>query len=255
MNFINFAPTDVIHFAAETHVDRSIEHSSLFVNTNVLGTENLLKEFVRRDCHKKDGVFLYVSTDEVYGGWADRRWKEDTPLDPQNIYSATKAAGEHLVSAYGNVYGFNPRITRAGNNYGPNQDDSKLIPKMIKKALSNENFEIYGDGTNFRQWTHVEDHVVGLGKVLFARKTEGVWNIAGNDVLSNNEVVSHIIEATGSKSKIDYVPDRPGHDEGYQIDCSKIRYQLLWNPSIPFSQGIASLIEKYRLEHNKNTLV
>lgn len=250
--------TDVINFAAETHVDRSMEHSGLFVETNVLGVENLLKAFVQFcDFKNNQNVFLQVSTDEVYGE-AERpelSWKETAPVAPRNIYAATKAAGEHLVTTYGNVYGFKPRITRAGNNYGPNQDDSKLVPKMIKKAIRNEPFKVYGDGTNFRQWTHVEDHVVGLGKVLFARETQGIWNIAGNDILTNNTVISHIIEVTGSKSKIEYVPDRPGHDRGYSIDCTNIQRHLLWNQSIAFNDGIRALVQEITTKQEKKQVV
>lgn len=254
--------TDVIHFAAETHVDRSIENSAVFVKTNVLGTENLLKCFVEWDCHKDGGRFLHVSTDEVYGGWADVQWTEDTPLDPQNIYSATKASAEHLVVAYGNVHGIDYCITRAGNNYGENQDDSKLIPKMIKKALSGEPLEIYGDGTNFRQWTHVLDHVNGIMEVFnycsvesSRKRQQKIFNIAGDDILTNNQVVEHILRETKSRSEVKYVPDRPGHDLGYSISCKKLIEHTFWKPSIPFSQGIASLIEKYTIEHTKNTPV
>lgn len=254
--FTTYQITDVINFAAETHVDRSIQLADLFVKTNVVGVENLLKAFTQYVRYENDyNVFLQVSTDEVYGESTDSReqnsFNESDPIAPRNIYAASKAAAEHLVVAYGNIYGFKPRITRAGNNYGPNQDDSKLIPKMIKRALANEPFEIYGDGTNFRQWTHVEDHVVGLGYVLFGQNKGGVWNLAGKDKLTNNEVVAHIIEATGSKSVIKYIPDRPAHDFGYSIDCKKAREQLLWNPSIDFLVGIHKLSKEYELKQQK----
>lgn len=254
--FEKYIPTDVIHFAAETHVDRSIEESALFIKTNVTGTENLLKVFVLNNCHV-NGKFVHVSTDEVYGD-TDRpecQWKETDPMNPRNIYSASKAAAEYVVRAYGNVYGFEPSITRAGNNYGPNQDDSKLIPKMIKRALEDKPIKIYGDGTNFRQWTHVEDHVTGLGKVLFGRETQGTWNIAGDDILTNNQVISHILTATHSKSEVVYVKDRPAHDKGYSIDCSKIKQHLLWNPSIEFISGIYKLVEDFRTKQQIKDLV
>lgn len=254
--FEKYVPTDIIHFAAETHVDRSIESSATFVKTNVLGTENLLKVFVANNC-QVNGKFLHVSTDEVYGDTdrPERQWKETSEMNPRNIYSATKASAEHIVRAYGNVYGFEPCITRAGNNYGPNQDDSKLIPKMIKRALEGKSIKIYGDGTNFRQWTHVEDHCDALGRVLFGRKTGGTWNIAGDDILSNNTVISHILTASGSSSGIVYVDDRQAHDKGYSIDCSKIKQQLLWNPSRDFIAGIYSLIEEYRTKQQKKDVV
>lgn len=241
---------DIVNFAAESHVDRSVDNSGLFIKSNVTGVDNLLRAFVEWKCADDGGIFLQVSTDEVYGhiDIPGQAWVESDQCNPRNIYAATKMAAEHLVRAYGNVYGINYIITRSGNNYGPNQDDSKLIPKMIKKAFKNEPFDIYGDGENFRQWTHVSDNVRGIMDVLIYGSRDHAYNIAGDDILTNNQIISLIIEVTGSKSEIKYVPDRPGHDRGYHIDCSKILEHIGWKPSMSIKQELASLSETLRLQ-------
>lgn len=233
--------TDVFHFAAETHVDRSSDQSALFISTNVIGTENLLKVFTGHNC---EGTFMHISTDEVYGEVVpgEISWTEYSPIEPRNIYSATKAAAEHLVRAYGNVKGLKYIITRAGNNYGPNQDDSKLVPKMIKKALANEPIELYGDGSNFRQWTYVMDHVWGIW-ACFERGERGeAYNIASGDIMTNNDVVKKIIEVTKSSSPIVYITDRPGHDIGYSMNCTKLLEHTGYACVVDFETGLENTI-------------
>lgn len=243
--------TDVIHFAAESHVDRSIDHSELFVMSNVYGTEILLRAFA--EYAPKHGIFLHISTDEVYGDAENtgEQWNEASLIAPRNIYSATKAAAEHLVRAYGNTHGINYIITRGGNNYGPRQDDSKFLPKMIKNALDGGVFEVYGDGTNFRQWTHVYDHVDAIMTLFESSKTGETYNIAGKDILTNNQVIELIVKMTNSSSKIVYVKDRPGHDKGYSIDCSKIRDDIGWTPSIDFEYGLMRYIAEKQEDNKK----
>lgn len=250
--FDKYIPTDVIHFAAETYADRSMEGSSAFVKTNIVGTENLLKVFVTNNCHV-NGKFLYVSTYEVYGETDNfnSKFTEDDGINPINIYSATKASAEHLVRAYGFMYGFEPSITRSCNNYGQNQDESRFIPKMIKNAVDGKQIRIYGDGVKSRQWTHVDDHVEALGRVLFGEGTGGIWNIAGNDIMTNNQVISHILTLSGSDSPITYVEDQQSCDAGYSVDCSKAAEHLSWAPSREFKAEIYRLIEEYRIKQQK----
>ena len=240
-------PDVVVHFAAESHVDRSIEDASPFIRTNVQGTQVLL------DASLKHGVsrFVHVSTDEVYGflDENDPGFKEDHPLDPSSPYSASKAASDLLAMAYHRTYGLPVMITRCSNNYGPFQFPEKLIPLMLQNALADEPLPVYGDGRNIRDWIHVEDHCRAIEAVM-EKGTEGrVYNIGGEAERRNLEIVKAILKALDKpESLIRFVKDRPGHDWRYAMDISLIRSELGWEPRISFEDGLKSTIQWY-LEH------
>lgn len=233
----------VVNFAAESHVDRSIEDSGAFIRTNVEGTRVLL-EAARKYGVKK---FLQVSTDEVYGSLgADGYFTEDTPLDPSSPYSASKAAADLLVQAYHRTYGLPVSITRCSNNYGPYQFPEKLIPLMITNALEDKPLPVYGDGLNIRDWLHVWDHCAALDLVLHQGKPGEVYNIGGNNEWANIDIVRRILsELSKPESLITFVKDRPGHDRRYAIDASKIKRELGWQPKISFEQGLRNTIKWY----------
>lgn len=234
----------VIHFAAESHVDRSIDQPELFVITNVLGTQVLL-DLARQ--YRVDR-YLQVSTDEVYGSLGpDGYFTETTPLAPNSPYSASKAAGDLLALAAYHTFGLPVLITRCSNNYGPYQFPEKLIPLMISRALAGEPLPVYGDGLNVRDWLHVRDHCHAIDLVFHQGKVGEVYNVGGNSERSNNEIVRLILGELGQpESLIQYVKDRPGHDRRYAIDATKIRRELGWLPEIGFEQGIRETIAWYR---------
>ena len=234
----------VIHFAAESHVDRSIDQPELFVITNVLGTQVLL-DLARQ--YRVDR-YLQVSTDEVYGSLGpDGYFTETTPLAPNSPYSASKAAGDLLALAAYHTFGLPVMITRCSNNYGPYQFPEKLIPLMISRALAGEPLPVYGDGLNVRDWLHVRDHCRAIDLVFHQGKVGEVYNVGGNSERSNIEIVRLILAELGqSESLIQYVKDRPGHDRRYAIDATKIRRELGWLPEIGFEQGIRETIAWYR---------
>lgn len=238
----------VIHFAAESHVDRSIKDPNIFVRTNVVGTQNLLEAARQVGISK----FIHISTDEVYGELdfdPTTFFTEDTPLQPNSPYSASKAASDLLVRAYSETYGLPVNITRCSNNYGPYQYPEKLIPLTITKVLKGENVPIYGDGKNIRDWLHVYDHCKAIDLIMHKGIVGDVYNIGGHNELTNLEVAQKIIYALGkSKQLITFVPDRLGHDKRYAIDPSKLE-SLGWKPTYSFDTGIVQTIEWY-MENN-----
>lgn len=247
----------VVNFAAESHVDRSIEEPELFITTNILGTQILLdiaKQYWKVIPNNKyskefrDGTrFLQVSTDEVYGTLGEGGlFTEGTPLAPNSPYSASKASADMMVRAYYETYGMPVSITRCSNNYGPYQFPEKLIPLMINNCLNNYPLPVYGDGMQVRDWLHVEDHCRAIDVVLHKGKIGEVYNIGGNNEKANIEIVKLIIKSLGKEeSLIQYVADRPGHDRRYAIDNSKIIKELGWAPKYTFDEGIKETIEWY----------
>lgn len=245
----------VVNFAAESHVDRSIENPEIFLQTNVYGTVNLLenaKKYWKIDKENKysteykQGVkYLQVSTDEVYGALGKTgMFTEDTNIQPNSPYSASKASADLFVRAYHNTFGLPTNITRCSNNYGPYQFPEKLIPLMINNCIENKSLPVYGDGMQIRDWLHVKDHCTAIFTVLQKGKIGEVYNIGGNNEKANIEIVKLIINALGkSENLITYVKDRPGHDRRYAIDNSKITNKLGWTPSYTFEQGIKETVQ------------
>lgn len=233
----------VVNFAAESHVDRSILEPDVFVRTNVNGTQALL------EAAKKHGVskFVQVSTDEVYGSLGPTGlFTEETPLQPNSPYSASKAGGDLLVRAYHETFGLPVNITRCSNNYGPYQFPEKLIPLMISNALANKALPVYGDGLNIRDWLYVEDHCSAIDLVIHQGRNGEVYNIGGNNERTNIHIVKTILEQLGkSESLIKYVQDRPGHDRRYGIDPTKTMTELGWKPKQTFETGIEKTIKWY----------
>ena len=234
----------VIHFAAESHVDRSITDPAIFVKTNVLGTQVLLDAAREINVEK----FVHVSTDEVYGELdfdPTVFFTEDTPIQPNSPYSASKASSDLLVHAYHETYGLPVNITRCSNNYGPYHFPEKLIPLTISRALNNQNIPIYGDGKNVRDWLHVHDHCVAIDLVMHEGVNGEVYNIGGHNERTNLEVVKTIINTIGkSEDLMEFVEDRLGHDKRYAIDPSKLE-KLGWKPIYNFETGIAQTIQWY----------
>ena len=233
----------VVHFAAESHVDRSILGAKAFVQTNVMGTQVLL------DLARSHGVgrFLQVSTDEVYGSLGPAgSFTETTPIAPNSPYSASKAAADLLVQAYHHTFNFPTLITRCSNNYGPYQFPEKLIPLFVTNLLEGRKAPLYGDGLNVRDWVHVADHCEAILCVLKRGKPGGVYNIGGRCELPNIEIARRILKHLGrDESSIEYVRDRPGHDRRYAMDISRIEKELGWRPRIEFERGIGETIDWY----------
>jgi dTDP-glucose 4,6-dehydratase len=236
----------IINFAAESHVDRSIEDPGIFVKTNVLGTQVLL------DAARKYKVvkYLQVSTDEVYGTLGpEGLFSEATPLAPNSPYSASKTGADLLVRAYHETYGMNVNITRCSNNYGPYHFPEKLIPLVITNALADQDIPVYGDGLQIRDWLHVTDHCRAIDLVLHKAKSGEVYNIGGNNERTNLHIVKTILKELGKpESLIKHVGDRLGHDRRYAIDATKIRTELGWVPQYTFETGIKETVRWY-LEH------
>lgn len=233
----------VVHFAAESHVDRSIHNPGSFVKTNVVGTQTLL-EAARQGQVKK---FIHISTDEVYGSLGDEgAFSEETPIAPNSPYSASKAGSDLLVRAYYETYGLPAVITRCSNNYGPRQFPEKLIPLLITRALRDESIPLYGDGLNIRDWLYVDDHCSAIERVIAAGIPGEVYNIGGQNERTNVEVVGRILKLLGKPdSFIQYVADRLGHDRRYAIDSSKIRRELGWTPAYSFEKGLQKTLDWY----------
>jgi dTDP-glucose 4,6-dehydratase len=234
----------VIHFAAESHVDRSIQDSGPFVKTNVLGTQVLLdaaREF-------KVGRFVQVSTDEVYGSLGpEGAFTEDTPLAPNSPYAASKAAADLLVRSYVHTFGLPALITRCSNNYGPYQFPEKLLPLFISNLLRDEPVPVYGDGKNVRDWIHVRDHCAAIDRVWRQGRPGEVYNIGGRSERTNLELTHALLDALGKpRSLIRFVPDRPGHDRRYSIDCTKIEKELGWRPKYTLQEGLRETITWYQ---------
>jgi len=257
--FESHQPDRIIHLAAESHVDRSIDAADDFINTNIIGTYNLLE--VAKDYwsglegRKKDQFrFLHISTDEVYGDLGETKdyFREDTPYSPSSPYSASKASSDHLVRAWHRTYNMPTIVTNCSNNYGPFQFPEKLIPNVILKALSHKEISVYGDGGQIRDWLYVDDHVFALLKVIENGKLGDTYNIGGNNEKTNLEVVKTICfildeirpsQTLGNYAElIGYVEDRPGHDRRYAIDASKISSDLGWQPKEDFESGIRKTI-------------
>ncbi|MEK4566380.1 dTDP-glucose 4,6-dehydratase [Alkalihalobacillus sp. FSL R5-0424] len=241
--FSSYEIDAVIHFAAESHVDRSIHAPSTFVETNVLGTQNLLE--CARAHHVK--TFVQISTDEVYGTLgSDGLFTEETPLAPNSPYAASKASADFFVRSYYETYGMDTRITRCSNNYGPNQYPEKLIPVVINKAINGEQIPLYGNGQNVRDWLHVYDHCTAIDHVLHKGSPGSVYNIGANNEWSNKNLVEEILTMMQvPTSRIARVPDRLGHDLRYAIDASKIRGELGWRPVYDFRSGLKETIDWY----------
>jgi len=233
----------VVHFAAESHVDRSIVSGAPFVNTNVLGTQMLL------DASRRHGVekFVHVSTDEVYGSLGDTGlFTEETPLAPNSPYSASKAGSDLLVRAAVHTHGFPACITRCSNNYGPYQFPEKFLPLMIANATEEKPIPVYGDGMYVRDWLYVRDHCEAILAVLERGKNGEAYNIGGNNELANLVLVRHVLRELGKpESLITYVKDRPGHDRRYAIDATKIRRELGWSPRFTFAEALPLTIRWY----------
>ena len=233
----------IVHFAAESHVDRSILGASEFVQTNVVGT-NVLLEVVKELKIKR---FLQVSTDEVYGSLGDSGlFTEETPLHPNSPYSASKASADMLALAYHHTFGLPIVMTRCSNNYGPYQFPEKLIPLMIANALNDKPLPVYGDGMNVRDWLHVKDHCSAIDTVLHRGRTGEVYNVGGNNEKPNIEIIKLILQNLNKpESLITYVKDRLGHDRRYAIDSGKIQKEFGWKPAYTFERGIAETIQWY----------
>jgi dTDP-glucose 4,6-dehydratase len=258
--FASFDPDAVMHLAAESHVDRSIEGPAEFVNTNVIGTyvllETALAHWRRRCAGVRDFRFLHVSTDEVYGALAEEgRFSEASPYAPRSPYSATKAASDHLVRAWHHTFGLPILLTNCSNNYGPFQFPEKLIPMAIVKARAGEPIPVYGNGLNIRDWLFVDDHVRALIGILERGRCGETYLIGGNAESRNVDVVNAVCDAmdmlvpsrNGSSYRelISFVPDRPGHDLRYAIDPSKLRTELGWSPHQSFEQSLFSTVQWY----------
>lgn len=234
----------IVHFAAESHVDRSIESSDIFVKTNVIGTHTLL-EAARINGNKR---FHHISTDEVFGSLeAEGKFNELTPYDPRSLYSASKAASDHLVNAYFHTHQLPITVSNCSNNYGPYQHPEKLIPLFITNLLENKKVPVYGNGLNIRDWLHVEDHCEAIDTIFHKGKIGETYCIGGNCEKTNMEITKLILKEFNKDSNwIEFVEDRKGHDMRYAIDASKIKQELGWTPKHTFEQGIKETIQWYK---------
>ncbi len=245
--FKTYSIDAVINFAAESHVDRSIENDTPFIQTNIIGTQVLL-QVARKNKIKR---FIQVSTDEVYGSLSDKGFFiEDTPLMPNSPYSASKASADLLVRAYIETYNFPGIITRCSNNYGPYQFPEKLIPLMIQKALDHKDLPVYGNGLNIRDWIYVDDHCLGIESALINGENGEIYNFGSNEEHRNIDIVTKLIQKLGSKSEIKFVNDRLGHDYRYAIDSSKTKRTLNWSPLTSFEEGLEKTISWYKNNSN-----
>ena len=248
----------VINFAAESHVDRSILDPDIFVNTNIIGTVNLLNCAKKAwedssDCYKDGVKFVQISTDEVYGSLGKIGYfTENTPLNPHSPYSASKTSADMMVKAYFDTYKMPINITRCSNNYGPFQFPEKLIPLLIKNCLDFNKLPVYGDGLNIRDWLYVEDHVKAIDMVINKGRYGEDYNIGGNNERANIDIVRKILNYLNenvndkiNEDLIEYVEDRKGHDKRYAIDASKIKSELGWYPEVNFEDGIIKTIRWY----------
>ena len=255
-------PRAILNFAAESHVDRSIEGPENFINSNIIGTYSLLEASLQYwnslgEKEKDNFRFFHISTDEVFGSlnMSDEKSTEESPYRPNSPYSASKAASDHLVRAWHHTFELPTLISNCTNNYGPRQHQEKLIPLIITNALENKNLPIYGDGKNIRDWLYVEDHCEAIIKILEDGKPGETYNIGGNCEKNNLEVVSEICKILDSikpkqdgssyKEQIEFVKDRPGHDFRYSLDTSKIKKDFNWKPKESFSSGLEKTVQWY----------
>ena len=226
----------VVHFAAESHVDRSITGARDFVMTNVVGTQTLLDAALRH----RLGRFVHVSTDEVYGSIDEGSWPETHPLEPNSPYAASKASSDLIARSYARTHGLDVLVTRCSNNYGPYQFPEKVIPLFVTNLIDGATVPLYGDGLNVRDWLHVDDHCRGIALVLAGGRGGEVYNIGGGTELTNRELTELLLEKTGTDwSRVVPVEDRKGHDRRYSVDISKISAELGYEPLVPFEQGLA----------------
>ena len=254
----DFKPNLILNFAAETHVDRSIDSSLQFIKTNINGTYNLLevtRYYLKRNPNS-NLKFIHISTDEVYGSLNEvGKFKESTPYDPSSPYSASKASSDHLVTSWNRTYNLPTIITNCSNNYGPYQYPEKLIPITIINALMGKKISIYGEGKQIRDWLHVNDHIAALNDLALKGKIGQTYNIGGENEIRNIEVVMKICSILDKykpkdgnfsyKDQIEFVTDRPGHDYRYAVDISKIKNEISWSPKINFDEGLESVIKWY----------
>ncbi|GAA1916419.1 dTDP-glucose 4,6-dehydratase [Streptomyces sodiiphilus] len=232
----------VVHFAAESHVDRSINGPEEFVRTNVMGTATLLGAAVKAGVDR----FVHVSTDEVYGSITGGSWDETCPLEPNSPYSASKASSDLLARAYHRTHGLPVCVTRCSNNYGPHQYPEKVIPLFVSRLLDGRKVPLYGDGGNVRDWLHVDDHCKGIALVAAGGSPGEIYNIGGGTELSNRELTSRLLDLLGADwSMVERVPDRKGHDLRYSVDIGKISRELGYSPSVPFDEGLADTVKWY----------
>ncbi|GAA0351067.1 dTDP-glucose 4,6-dehydratase [Actinoallomurus spadix] len=236
----------IINFAAESHVDRSIEDAADFVTTNVMGVQRLLQAALRHEIR----TFLQVSTDEVYGSIDEGSWRETEPLLPNSPYSASKAGADLLCRAYHRTHGLDVRITRSSNNYGPWQFPEKMIPLFITNLIDDREIPLYGDGGNVREWLHVDDHCRGIQLVLAKGAPGETYNVGGGIELTNVELVRRLLDALGKGwDRVRQVRDRPGHDRRYSVDTTKIQ-GLGYRPEIDFEDGLAAVVRWYAENEN-----
>jgi dTDP-glucose 4,6-dehydratase len=257
--FVKYEIDTVVHFAAESHVDRSILGPEAFVKTNVMGTFTLL-DVARNAWKDKEGVlFHHISTDEVYGSLGESGYfTETTPYDPRSPYSASKAASDHLAMAYNHTYGLPVTLSNCSNNYGPYQFPEKLIPLMIFNMTEGKPLPVYGDGKNIRDWLYVEDHNTAVWAIMQNGKSGETYNIGGENEWENIKLLNVLIDIVADKAKIEaakirdtitYVKDRPGHDRRYAIDCSKLKSCLGWKQSVSFEEGLSRTVDWYLANH------
>ncbi|WP_367140662.1 MULTISPECIES: dTDP-glucose 4,6-dehydratase [Streptomyces] len=233
----------VVHFAAESHVDRSIASADAFVRTNVTGTQTLLDAALRHSVER----FVHVSTDEVYGSVESGSRTEQDPLDPNSPYAASKAASDLVALSYHRTHGLDVRVTRCSNNYGPRQFPEKIIPLFVTTLLDGGDVPLYGDGLNRRDWLHVEDHCAAIELVRAGGVAGRVYNISGGTELSNRELTGRLLAACGADwTRVRHVPDRKGHDRRYSIDCTRMRTELGYSPRHDFESGLAETFAWYR---------
>jgi dTDP-glucose 4,6-dehydratase len=233
----------VVHFAAESHVDRSVTDAGIFVETNVLGTQRLLDAALAA----KIGRFVHVSTDEVYGSLDEGAWDENEPLLPNSPYAASKAASDLMVRSYHQTHRMDTVTTRCSNNYGPHHFPEKLIPLFVTNLIDNQPVPLYGDGGNVRDWLHVDDHCRGIALALQKGRAGEIYNIGGGTELTNKELTGLLLEATGRDwDLVTPVEDRKGHDRRYCVNIDKISDELGYAPQVPFDQGLADVVQWYR---------
>ncbi len=265
--FAKYKPLGIFNLAAETHVDRSIDSPDQFINSNILGTFNLLEAFRKYSKKNKKSKLIHISTDEVYGNIIKGRTKENYPYSPSSPYAASKASSDHIVFSYIKTFGIKAIITNCSNNYGPKQHPEKLIPKMIYNIINNKPLPIYGNGKNSREWIYVKDHCEALLKIFKSGEIGETYNIGSNKNLNNIEICKNLLNVAkknikiGKKVKIKFIKDRPGHDKRYALDSSKLIKKLKWKPKTNFLDGINKTFiwylgnKKYYRSLNKKDIV